>query len=215
MNTTLYLLLAEASSSDSWAKAIVGLIGGVIAAFFGFLLNQYHQTNKEAIATLEGYKICLQSTANELEFYASKLKKLSQDLEEVVKKLTQWKVDWIIPSYGVYPDFLEKCKITISEHQKNSLIVKNVGHCHFELCHISARLDLFKKQMETQLSQDGGARTHELSIRLINCEGFKKLVDSNVVVFTNTRDELLAEAKLIEKQLLIKKERSLFACPDD
>jgi hypothetical protein len=204
-----FLMLAEASS-DSWGiKILVGVVAGVVATFLGFLLNQYHQDSKETIKETKEYIASLQSAANELEFYTGKLQQLSSELEALEKRLEAWKTNWVIPTYSIYPDFLEKCKITISAFHKNPKLVKEVGHCHFELCHILARLDFLKKEMNTTMEGSATDITRELNTRRINCGGFKALVDENIPVFKATREEILSEKVKMDRELQVQKERSL------
>jgi hypothetical protein len=204
-----FSILAEASTDDWGIKILVGIVGGVVATFIGFWLNQYHQDNKEKIKEIKEYIAVLQSAANELEFYEGILDQLSKELDAIVKRLEKWETSWIIPTYSIYPDFLEKCKGTISEFHKNPKLVKTVGRCHFELCHILARLDFLKREMNVPM--DGKNINHELKTRLVNVGGFKLLVDDNIPVFKNAREEILSEKVDMETELQLKKERSLIS----
>ena len=208
----LSFMFAEASSpdSDGWGiKILVGLVAGVVATFLGFLLNQYQQDNKDTIKEIKEYIAALQSAANELEFYTDKLQQLSSELDALVKRLEAWKTNWVIPTYSIYPDFLEKCKTTISVFHKNPKLVKEVGHCHFELCHILARLDFLKKEMNAIIEGSAADITRELNTRRINCGGFKALVDSNIPVFQAAREEILSEKTQMDRELQVQKGRNL------
>jgi hypothetical protein len=203
--------LADAASPEAWYFKLASFAGGIVATFFGFLLNQRYQNDKEKIKELKEYIASLQSAANELEFYGDKLKQLSGELERLINALREWRTDWIIPTYSIYPEFLEKCKTTINTFHKNPILVKEVSHCHFELCHILARLDLLKEQMYTPLPANAAALTEQLKIHRVNANGFKGLVDSNIPVFKATCDLILSEKSDMERKLQLQQERSLFS----
>ncbi|MBI3414927.1 MAG: hypothetical protein HY043_06330 [Verrucomicrobia bacterium] len=208
-------MLADADSHEAWYFKLASFAGGIVATFIGFFLNQRHQNDKDKIKELKEYIASLQSAANELDFYRGKLTQLSGELENLANALKTWKTNWIIPTYSIYPDFLEKCKITINTFHKNPNLVKEVSHCHFELCHILARLDLLKEQMAEPLAVDPRILTEQLKTHFINANGFKGLVDSNIPVFKATCDLILAEKSSVESQLRLQKERSLFASAED
>ena len=208
------LILADADSHEAWYFKLASFAGGIVATFLGFLLNQRYQNDKEKIKELKEYIVSLQSAANELEFYGGKLKQLSGELENLVNALQRRDTNWIIPTYSIYPDFLEKCKITISAFHKNPNLVKEVGHCHFELCHILARLDLHKEQMSVPLPA-GLLLNAQLAVHFANANGFKGLVDSNIPVFKATREAILAEKLKMENKLKLQEERSLFSGADE
>lgn len=201
-------ILAEAGT-EGWTKALFGLAGGILATFLGFILNQYHQDNKEKIQRTEEYLAALQSAANEIEFYTGKLNQLSSELDDLTKRLEAWKTNWVIPSYSLYPDFLEKCKITINAFFKNPKLVKDVGHCHFELCHILSRLDSLKSLMNTGVTGSHEQIMQDLKMRRINCYSFKKLVDANILTFIGVRDEILLEKTKTAVELQLLKDRSI------
>jgi|GEM_PF-5363526 len=201
------LISCLADISDPWYFKLASFAGGIVATFIGFFLNQYHQNNKEKIKELKEYISSLQSSANELEFYNAKLNQLSGELEKLANTLQQRNV-FIIPSYSLYPDFLEKCKIALNTFHKNPHLVKEIGHCHFELCHILARLDFLKVEMSTSLQQS------QTQLHIANIRGFKELVDSNIPVFKATCDLLLAEKTSMEHELRLQKDKGLFCNGD-
>ena len=196
-------------------KLAVGVVGGVVATFVGFLLNQRYQDDKEKIKNLKEYIATLYSAANELEFYTDKLKQLSGELDCLIEQLRHWRTEWIIPTYSIYPDFLEQCKITINRFHRNPTLVKDIGHCHFELCHILERLDLLKRQMYAPLPTDAAALTQQLQLHRVNANGFKGLVDANIPVFQAARESVLLQKEAMEKKLRIQRERSLCPGADD
>lgn len=203
-------MLADADSHEAWYFKLASFAGGIVATFLGFLLNQRYQNDKEKIKELKEYIVSLQSAANELEFYGGKLIQLSGELGELAIILKRRDVDWSVQSYSIYPDFLEKCKITMNTFYKNPNLVKEIGNCHFELCHILARLDWHKDQMSAPLPE-GLLRNSHLAVHLTNVNGFKGLVDLNIPVFKATREEILAEKLKMEHKLKLQEERSLFS----
>jgi hypothetical protein len=214
-NTHLAFMFADADSQEAWYFKLASFAGGIVATFLGFLLNQRYQNDKEKIKEFKEYISSLQSAANELEFYGDKLKQLSGELDRLIGALREWRTDWIIATYSIYPEFLEKCKITINTFHKNPHLVKEVGHCHFELCHILARLDFLKEQMFAPLPQHPAALTEQLKIHRVNANGFKGLVDSNIPVFKATCDLILSEKAKVEAELRLQKERCLLANVED
>ena len=209
--STFAIILADATSNDPWYIKLASFAGGIIATFVGFLLNQSHQNYREKIKQINEYNASLQSSANELEFYSGKLKQLSGELENLAEKLDRRDAyNWITPTYSLYPNFLEKCKITINTFHKNPNLVKQIGHCHFELCHILARLDLHKEQMSVQLPT-GLLRENAMAVLCVNVKGFKGLIDLNIPVFKATCDIILAEKTKMEGSLELLKERGPFS----
>ena len=209
------LMLADANPNEAWYFKLASFAGGIVATFLGFLLNQRYQNDKEKIKELKEYIVSLQSAANELEFYGNKLKQLSGELDKLATALKAWETNFIIPTYSIYPNFLEKCKATINAFHKNPHLVKEVGHCHFELCHILARLDLLKNQMYAPLPTDPRMRTEHLKMHCFNANGFKGLVDSNIPVFKATCNLILSEKSDMESRLRLQQERSLFGSAQD
>ena len=123
------------------------------------------------------YLNCLFTTQNELKFYLEKFRQLSSEINNAIQDAKSGQTV-ILPTYTFYPSFLEKQKIDLSGFFYNSVIIKDVGHCHFELCHIVNRLDLYKSEMKGRNSQN-------LAMVLWNANGFKGLVDLNINTFNS------------------------------
>lgn len=162
------------------AAACIGLIGGAV----GFFIARYLDRSSKRRDEEERYCVLLESLANELEFYADKFGFLSDQLAGFIGG------SGIVPSYTFYPNFLEQGKIRMNEFMRNSKLVKEVGHCHFELSHICERMENFKKQSED------GTSPHPMLIG--NANGFKGLVDSNIPVFKTNALALRQEAKTVQ-----------------
>ena len=147
------------------ASAFVGLIGGAVGFFVARRLEDQKATREED----NRYCCLLESISNELEFYAGKLEFLSGQLRDFLAGTG------VVPSYTFYPAFLEQGKLRMNDFMRNSNLVKEVGHCHFELHHICERLEVFKRECNDA--------TLPPPLRQANTQGFKRLVDSNVPVF--------------------------------
>jgi len=92
-------LLRETLNSN-FASALIGLVGGAI----GFVMAQWWERRNRRYEEDQKYGYILESTANELIFYADKMNYLSGQLNEFLE-------NGIIPSYTFYPGLLERSKI--------------------------------------------------------------------------------------------------------
>lgn len=163
--------------NSNFASAFIGLLGGIV----GFFVSRRIETGTKKREEDERYFCVLQSVANELDFYADKFKFLSGQLQDSLAG------EGIIPSYQFYPSFLEQGKIRLSGFMRNPSILKEVGHCHFELSHIRERLSIFINQFDDLASPAPMMKT--------NTQGFLKLVESNIPVFQANAALLRDEAK--------------------
>src|SRR5437870_872404 len=114
---------------------------GAGAAILTLLLGETIQYYRRAFKELNDYIIALEFARNELVFYLGKLKQLVDELDAAEREITHRRKP-IIPTYDVYPSFLEQAKITLARLYKNAQLVQQVGHCHYELSHIRQRLTL-------------------------------------------------------------------------
>jgi hypothetical protein len=135
------------------------------------------------------YLNLLISTINELEFYTSKLNQLSSEVSEIIVKLSS-QASPHIPTYSLYPSFLEQAKLNLSGFNKNPDIVKSVGQCHFELSHIQQRLEQMKIELRTATIPDA---------LISNVKGLKNLVEVNIKLFETVLSELKKEVKQLKK----------------
>jgi hypothetical protein len=158
------------------------LNSGVVGVVVGFFLSWVFQRRERRQENNTRYRCLLESIANELDFYADKLTFLSKQISQFLDG------SGVIPSYKFYPSFLEQGKLRMNEFMRNSGLVKDVGHCHFELSHICERMDLFRRECEA---------TNPRAMVLTNGRGFKGLVDSNIPVFRATATALREEAETL------------------
>ncbi len=145
----IFLILNFYSQILDFLSGITGiLIGvgiGVLTSFLGFLTNSSYQKRQDEKKELKKYYISLKSTRDELDFYLGKLRQLGNEMTNIFNLIKAHK-SFAIPSYSLYPDFLEKAKIEQYGFFKNSELVKKIGMCHYELAHVSERLEFFKRE---------------------------------------------------------------------
>jgi len=165
---------------------IFGIITGVITSFLAFLIKEWIQNKKAKKLELKKYTILLQSTRNEISFYQGKLNQLSGEINNIINDLQKGN-KCIMPSYSLYPDFLEKCKIEINSFFLSSELVKEVGECHFELCHILERFSTEKGDLIKNNPADEFA--------LVNLNGLKILIDDNIHRFSEVISHLDEEIR--------------------
>ena len=179
----------EQSEWSSIKGTVLGIISGAIIAIFSVWLANYFNLKKEKKKENDNYKTLLLTSKNELEFYIRKLFQLSNESSEIINVLSIEK-DPLIPSYSIYPKFLENSKIGLSKFYRNVEIVEKVGHCHFELSHISERLEQLKKELRSKFN---------VQKQIANVEGFKELVVSNIQEFKNAIDLIQNEIAHLNK----------------
>ena len=171
----------EASTAlKFWDSHFMATCNGLICVVVGFVLSWGAQCWQKRRENNTRYRCLLESVANELDFYADKFNFLSAQISTFLAERR------IIPSYKFYPSFLEQGKLRLNEFMRNSDLVKQVGHCHFELGHICERMEIFRRECDV---------TNPLP--MANAIGFKRLVDSNIPVFKTTADALRKEAKTL------------------
>jgi len=123
----------------------LGVAIGVFTSFLGFLANSWYSKRQNEKKKLGEYCNSLRSIRDELCFYMEKLKQLSKDFARIQKQISMApQID--IPSYNLYPNFLERAKIEQYVFFKNPVLVKKIGECHYELAHVSERLNFFKEK---------------------------------------------------------------------
>ena len=149
------------------------LFAAIVASLLTIILSESIKKIKNNKSKKNNYKILLINTQNEVAFYKDKLEQLSLESFKIYNDIINGK-DPIIPTYDLYPDFLEQSKIKLNKLFMNSKIVKNIGECHYELSHIKERLNLMKSTLR---------KNYDPKIQVKNVQGFKKLVDKNITQF--------------------------------
>lgn len=160
-----------------------------LASIITLIATNIYNARQKRKEELANYKSLLSSTNNELEFYISKLEQLKIDSNNIINAIKTQNSPPIIPTYSIYPRFLENSKIELSKFYKNSDIIKRVGHCHFELSHICERLELIKKELRTN---------YDPQKEVANIGGFLKLVESNLIEFNDVVRTISKELTIIK-----------------
>lgn len=178
-------------------SAILSFIFGIMATFIGFLLNQTWQQTKERKQKLEKIIALFESTSAELEFYAEKLKQLSAHLAKVGQSQPPipGMSGIVVPSYDLYPAFLEKAKLELTTFPQTLPIVSRVGSCHYELCHIQEKLAWFKQLAANQQGPQW------LMNVVLTAGGLRGLANQNIASFEATANELKECADKYRKEL--------------
>jgi hypothetical protein len=172
------------------------LNSNLVAALIGFLaacliwkLTEQSQTKRKLIEDEIKYLALLRAIQTELRFYANKLEFLSQQMGNAMVAINTHQ-PVIQPSYTLYPTFLERAKQELSGFFKSDELVRELGHCHFELCHIVERVNWYKS-LTAQL----------LPANFNNIGGIKRLIDSNIPVFKRVADLFEKEENQIRSNL--------------
>lgn len=161
------------------------LISAVLGSLITLFVTTWIGTRQKERELDQKYLNLVTSTINELEFYLTKLNQLATEAQAIILNLSS-QTPPLIPTYSLYPTFLEQAKLNLSSFNKNPELVKRVGHCHFELSHIQQRLELMKTELRMKKN------SHVL---ILNVGGFKALVESNVTEFNLVISELKKEVK--------------------
>ncbi len=176
-DTTKYLLKA--------GDIFLGVAIGVFTSFLGFLANSRYSKRQNEKKKLGEYCNSLRSIRDELYFYIEKLKQLSKDFASIQKQISMGQ-QINIPSYSLYPNFLERAKIEQYVFFKNPVLVKKIGKCHYELAHVSERLNFFKKK----------ASNKEWSFfNKANLIGYRMLLGHKIKQFKSVISEIDLELK--------------------
>ncbi|HUI28825.1 MAG TPA: hypothetical protein VLX91_01320 [Candidatus Acidoferrales bacterium] len=145
------------------------------------------------VAERQKYLTTLITIQNELAFYRTKFIQLSGEVAAAVIA-AQNNQPVILPTYRLYPDFLENQKIELSKFHFDSELIKDVGYCHFELRHIIERLTLYLEQMISLNPQNA-------TVYLGNALGFKGLLDGDTKTFEDTINRFQAEVDKTKDQI--------------
>ena len=157
---------------------IVSTFLAMIATFFGFLGSQYVQRRAVQKEEDRRFRVAINNARNEIEFYISKLNILTSQVQDALDSLDNRHV--LVPSYTFYPSLLEQLKVELASFLREEELIKQVGHCHFELAHVVERLDTYKSRVPDKCDP----------AYVTNVEGFKSLVDATVSAFESTRHNL-------------------------
>lgn len=119
------------------------LIGAGTAMFAQFVADRLHK-RRALKQQLMDYASVLSFARTELEFYLEKLTVLLDDLRKANDEVSYGRHGIVIPTYDFFPLFLEKTKVSVSQFARSSQPVELLGKCHFELAHVTGRLNQVK-----------------------------------------------------------------------
>jgi len=163
------------------------LLSGFVGAFLLLLFSEILSYYKKKKAEKEKYLNLLKTTKDELEFYQTKLINLESNLTQIISDLDHNRSPEI-PTYNFYPSLTGKLKIQLSSYQIDSDLIFKITICHFELCHINERLNLYKYE----LRQD-----YDNSTMILNLVGFRTLIQ---ICMTKYQEALLTINEIIKRR---------------
>ncbi|MGA2787474.1 MAG: hypothetical protein ABSF60_08095 [Verrucomicrobiota bacterium] len=171
--------------NSNLAAALIGFL----AALLIWRLTEWSQAKRKKRDNEMEYLALLRAVQNELIFYKNKFGFLSNQIGEAIKAAMQGRPA-ARPSYSFYPAFLERAKQDLCSFFKNEELVRELGHCYFELCHIVERVEWYKS-----------VQAERLVFEVNNIQGVKALIDSNIPVFERTAQLFAEEEKQVRNAL--------------
>jgi len=184
-----------ASANPSfWDSQLFAAIIGAGSAMVIFVAGSALRYWKAKKAELESYIVALTFSRDEITFYIQLLDQLSGELGRIAGGFAKVPHDpFIIPTYSLYPKFLEQSKIDLARFRRNADLVRRVSRTHFELSHIAERL--------AELKRDWIEGPANLALARSNVEGFKKLVDDDIPGFASCAEALRVELETVQSEL--------------
>lgn len=178
---SLLPFLAQTTTPAPAASLLTGerIASGAIGVLVGLVIREIWVLVKDRRASRGRLRTLTTVAHDEITFYLAKLQQLEEELGAFVKTITGLGGTQVFtPSYTVYPDFLEHQRRLIAEHRlSSSEIVRDLGHCAFELRHIAKRM---------ADARTAGAPTLAVS----DWSGTHGLVSKNVKVFQAMQEKL-------------------------
>ena len=178
-----------------WDSQLFAAIIGAVSAMVIFIAGSALRNWKAKKTRLESYIVALTFSRDEIEFYITLLGQLSGELGRLADGFAKVPHGpFVIPTYSLYPKFLEQSKVELARSRRNAELVRRVSRTHFELSHIAERLAELKREWI-----EGPA---SLAFARSNIEGFKKLVDDDIPGFASCAEALGVELKAAQHELL-------------
>ena len=144
-----------------------------IGAALGVAIREVWALWKERRARRARLRVLLQVARDEVQFYLQKLQQLAQEIGQFLQATQQGGTQRFTPSYTLYPEFLEHQRRLLAEHSlAKQDVVRDLGHCAFELRHITKRL------ADARTLQGGVLATQDWT-------GTHGLVAANIATFQN------------------------------
>lgn len=158
--------------------------------FAQFVADRLHK-RRSLKQQLMDYASVLSFAKTELEFYLEKLEVLLKDLKNARDEVSFERRGIVIPTYDFFPLFLEKTKVSVSQFARSSQPVESLGKCHFELAHVTGRLNQVKDVLASYSKSPAAQRTDAGSY----LNGFISLVENTDKLFKESLPVLDDEAQ--------------------
>lgn len=164
----------------------LGLLAGIAAFFFKDMWTARARRRQRLLDASD----VLLSASEEVDFYRGILSQLVSQIDEDVENLLQKKPT--VPSYTLYPGFLANLRNRLNDRKLiRPQISRKIGVCHFELSHISSRLEENKANLGSlDLTKPESVLAH-----VGNWRGLQKLATENIGRFDEATRELRLEAE--------------------
>jgi len=176
------------SCDHGWYEYPIAVVTGVLVSWATIRLQSRHDRKARLRQEARKYAVVARSARDELRLYEDKLRQLSSEFKDIISALrNRSERVFLVPSYGVYPAFLEHVKLQLSEFYREESLVRQLSACHFELEHIRDRLEEAKRALRASPPEPAGYPA--------NLAGFVLLLDNDVKVFAATAQSLDDEAR--------------------
>lgn len=183
---------------------------GILAATVAFFIKELvAEKRRQRQRYLDASNVLL-NASDEVVFYAGKLKQLVSDIDNNLLSLASGTL--IVPSYSLYPEFIAGLRVALTDRRAiRPALFASIGECHFELAHLSQRLEDGKVRMvrltqELETSKSWPTSLSEkdkeaLNIYITNWRGVQKLARENIQRFKGAGAELRLESRKIRAAL--------------
>jgi len=184
--------MQDAQDVFNWGAVIAAALSMAVSVFAVIATSGLAWHRDERKALLE-YLSIVKAAAHELRFYLGKLHRVIEDVEKLAALIPErlQPVIFVIPTYDLYPDYLEQIKLELAKRTRNDGLVQQISNCHFELCHIRERF----AQTKAAFSEHFLNIAHASNLRTENLAGFLALVRQNIELFEKCIDAFDLEAK--------------------
>ena len=168
---------------------ISNLTSGLIGALVVLVISEILRNKRDKTDHKRDYVTTLHVVKDEIEFYSGKFEFLHKHNDLILNDLRKEESP-IIPTFGFYPDHIGRLKQDLCAFQMNHDIIKLVTICHFELTHISERLNHQKDILRSE---------YDSKLMIKNTEGFNILLQKGIKLFTEAIEGLNTELLEVSK----------------
>ncbi len=167
----------------TFQNTMPNLLSGSVGAVVVLFLTQFIAYSRRRREDRKKYITTLMIINAELKFYRNKLSQLESFNTQILEDLETGKIP-VVPTYSFFPEHLSQMKALLCQHQRNPELIREVTECHFEICHITERLDHTKSVLRDNINND---------IEILNIRGFNKLISKTASLFECT-EKLISQA---------------------